>query len=72
MISISNSFDLMSHFWSINLSQEQFKPSVQEHRSTAIVFMVLLPLLLYLLLRILIPSRNHPDTVMRKRWELAL
>ena len=57
-------------FWSINLSQEQFKPSVQEHRSAAIVFMILLPLLLYLLLRFLF-LLNHPDTVMRNRWELA-
>jgi His/Glu/Gln/Arg/opine family amino acid ABC transporter permease subunit len=57
-------------YWSINLSQEQFKPSVQQHRSTAIVFMVLLPLLLYLLLRFLF-LLNHPDTVMRNRWELA-
>ena len=57
-------------FWSINLSQEQFKPSVQQHRSTAIVFMALLPLLLYLLLRFLF-LLNHPDTVMRNRWELA-
>jgi His/Glu/Gln/Arg/opine family amino acid ABC transporter permease subunit len=57
-------------FWSINLSQEQFKPSVQQHRSAAIVFMILLPLLLYLLLRFLF-LLNHPDTVMRNRWELA-
>ena len=57
-------------YWSINLSQEQFKPSVQQHRSAAIVFMVLLPLLLYLLLRFLF-LLNHPDTVMRNRWELA-
>ena len=57
-------------YWSINLSQEQFKPSVQQHRSTAIVFMILLPLLLYLLLRFLF-LLNHPDTVMRNRWELA-
>ena len=57
-------------YWSINLSQEQFKPSIQQHRSTAIVFMVLLPLLLYLLLRFLF-LLNHPDTVMRNRWELA-
>ena len=57
-------------YWSINLSQEQFKPSVQQHRSAAIVFMVFLPLLLYLLLRFLF-LLNHPDTVMRNRWELA-
>ena len=57
-------------YWSINLSQEQFKPSVQQHRSAAIVFMILLPLLLYLLLRFLF-LLNHPDTVMRNRWELA-
>ena len=57
-------------YWSINLSQEQFKPSVQQHRSAAIVFMIFLPLLLYLLLRFLF-LLNHPDTVMRNRWELA-
>ena len=57
-------------FWSINLSQEKFKPSVQQHRSAAIVFMILLPLLMYLLLRFLF-LLNHPDTVMRNRWELA-
>lgn len=57
-------------YWWINLSQEQFKPSVQQHRSAAIVFMILLPLLLYLLLRFLF-LLNHPDTVMRNRWELA-
>ena len=44
-------------YWSINLSQEQFKPSIQQHRSTAIVFMVLLPLLLYLLF--LNQMKNH-------------
>jgi His/Glu/Gln/Arg/opine family amino acid ABC transporter permease subunit len=57
-------------YWSYNLSQEQFKPSVQKHRSAAIVFMIILPLLLYLLLRFLF-LLNHPDTVMRNRWELA-
>ena len=57
-------------YWSYNLSKEQFKPSVQQHRSAAIVFMILLPLLLYLLLRFLF-LLNHPDTVMRNRWELA-
>ena len=57
-------------YWSINLSQENFKPSVQQHRSAAIVFMILLPLLMYLLLRFLF-LLNHPDTVMRNRWELA-
>ena len=66
------SFILMVNvtYWSINLSQEHSKPSVQQHRSAAIVFMILLPFLLYLLLRFLF-LLNHPDTVMRNRWELA-
>ena len=66
------SFILMVNvtYWTINLSQEQFKPSVQQHRSAAIAFMILLPFLLYLLLRFLF-LLNHPDTVMRNRWELA-
>ena len=57
-------------FWTHRLSQEASKPSVQEHRTTALVFMVLLPLILYLILRLLY-LLNHPDTVMRNRWELA-
>ena len=66
------SFILMVNvtYWTINLSQEQFKPSVRQHRSAAIAFMILLPFLLYLLLRFLF-LLNHPDTVMRNRWELA-
>jgi len=43
---------------------------VQEQRSAALVFMVSLPILLYFLLRLLY-LLNHPDTVMRNRWELA-
>ena len=57
-------------FWTHRLSKEASKPSVQEHRTTALMFMVLLPLILYLILRLLY-LLNHPDTVMRNRWELA-
>ena len=57
-------------FWAHRLSQEASKPSVQDHRTAALVFMVSLPLILYLILRLLY-LLNHPDTVMRNRWELA-
>ena len=57
-------------YWSWDLSQERSKQSVQEQRSAALVFMVSLPILLYFLLRLLY-LLNHPDTVMRNRWELA-
>lgn len=57
-------------FWIIVLGLEQSKPSIQEHRSASLVFMMTLPILLYFLLRFLF-LLNHPDTVMRNRWELA-
>jgi His/Glu/Gln/Arg/opine family amino acid ABC transporter permease subunit len=57
-------------FWTWNISQEASKPSVQEHRTTALVFMIALPILLYFILRFMY-LLNHPDTVMRNRWELA-
>ncbi len=57
-------------FWTWNLSQEQFKPSVQEHRTAALVFMIALPILLYFMVRFMY-LLNHPDAVMRNRWELS-
>ena len=57
-------------FWIWVLGLEESKPSIQEHRSASIVFMLTLPILLYFLLRFLF-LLNHPDTVMRNRWELA-
>lgn len=57
-------------FWVWNISQEASKPSVQEHRTAALVFMIALPILLYFILRFMY-LLNHPDTVMRNRWELA-
>ncbi|MBT6684073.1 MAG: ABC transporter permease subunit [Euryarchaeota archaeon] len=57
-------------FWIYILGLEKSKPSIQEHRTASIVFMVALPILLYFLLRFLY-LLNHPDTVMRNRWELA-
>jgi His/Glu/Gln/Arg/opine family amino acid ABC transporter permease subunit len=57
-------------FWTWNISQEASKPSVQEHQTAALVFMIALPILLYFILRFMY-LLNHPDTVMRNRWELA-
>ncbi|MBT6683231.1 MAG: ABC transporter permease subunit [Euryarchaeota archaeon] len=57
-------------FWSLTLVKELSQPSVQEHRTSSLIFMVGLPFFLYLLLRFMY-LLHHPDTVMRNRWELV-
>jgi His/Glu/Gln/Arg/opine family amino acid ABC transporter permease subunit len=57
-------------YWTSTLSKELSQPSIQEHRTTSLVFMVGLPFFLYLLLRFMY-LLHHPDTVMRNRWELV-
>ena len=57
-------------YWSITLSKELSQPSVQEHRTSSLIFMIGLPFFLYLLLRFMY-LLHHPDTVMRNRWELV-
>jgi len=57
-------------YWYFTLSKELFQPSIQEHRTASLIFMVSLPIFLYLLLRFMY-LLHHPDTVMRNRWELV-
>ena len=57
-------------YWTFTLSKESSQPSVHEHRTASLIFMIGLPFFLYLLLRFMY-LLHHPDTVMRNRWELA-
>lgn len=57
-------------YWYRIVSKELSQPSIQEHRTASLTFMVALPFLLYLLLRFMY-LLHHPDTVMRNRWELV-
>ena len=56
-------------YWSWRLSHEGMKPSVQERRTAALAYLVLLPFISYLLLRVLY-LQHDPDPVMANRWEI--
>lgn len=55
--------------WMIILRQELDKPDVQQKRTAAMAYLVLLPFLMYLLLRVFY-LQNDPDPVMANRWEV--
>ena len=56
-------------YWGWRLSREGMKPSVHAKRSAALGYMVLLPFIMYLLLRVLY-LQHDPDPVMQNRWEV--
>lgn len=56
-------------YWSWRLSQEDMKPAVQAKRTAALAYMVFLPFIMYLLLRVLY-LQHDPDPVMQNRWEV--
>jgi His/Glu/Gln/Arg/opine family amino acid ABC transporter permease subunit len=56
-------------YWTWRLSQEGMKPSVQERRTAALVYLALLPFIFYLLLRV-VYLQHDPDPVMANRWEI--
>ncbi len=55
--------------WMIILRQERDKPGIQEKRTAAMAYLILLPFLMYLLLRVFY-LQNDPDPVMANRWEV--
>ena len=56
-------------YWSWRLSQEGMKPAVQSKRTAALGYVVFLPFIMYLLLRVLY-LQHDPDPVMQNRWEV--
>ena len=54
-------------YWSWRLSQEGMKPAVQSKRTAALGYVVFLPFIMYLLLRVLY-LQHDPDPVMQNRW----
>jgi His/Glu/Gln/Arg/opine family amino acid ABC transporter permease subunit len=56
-------------YWSWRLSQEDMKPAVQAKRTAALAYMVFLPFIMYLLLRVLY-LQHDPNPVMQNRWEV--
>jgi His/Glu/Gln/Arg/opine family amino acid ABC transporter permease subunit len=55
--------------WAWVISQERMKPSIQAHRSAALAYLALLPIIMYFLLRVLY-LQHDPDPVMQNRWEV--
>ncbi|RZD49661.1 MAG: hypothetical protein CXT65_04750 [Methanobacteriota archaeon] len=56
-------------YWGWRLSQEGMKPAVQAKRTAALAYLILLPFILYLFLRVLY-LMHDPDPVMQNRWEV--
>ncbi len=56
-------------YWGLRISQEGMKPAVQAKRTAALAYLMLLPFILYLLLRVLY-LMHDPDPVMQNRWEV--
>ena len=56
-------------YWSWRLSQEDMKPAVQAKRTAALGYVVFLPFIMYLLLRVLY-LQHDPNPVMQNRWEV--
>jgi len=56
-------------YWGLRISQEGMKPDVQAKRTAALAYLMLLPFILYLLLRVLY-LMHDPDPVMQNRWEV--
>jgi His/Glu/Gln/Arg/opine family amino acid ABC transporter permease subunit len=56
-------------YWGLRISQEGMKPAVQAKRTAALAYLILLPFILYLLLRVLY-LMHDPDPVMQNRWEV--
>ena len=54
-------------YWGWRLSQEGMKPAVQSKRTAALGYVVFLPFIMYLLLRVLY-LQHDPDPVMQNRW----
>ena len=57
-------------FWYLMISQEGMKPAVQAKRTAALAYLVLLPFILFLLLRVLY-LQHDPDPVMQNRWQVS-
>ncbi len=57
--------------WSSILSSESAKPSIQAHRTTALAFLGLFPIITYFVLRVMY-LQHHPDPVMTNRWLVDL
>ncbi len=57
-------------FWYLMISQEEMKPAVQAKRTAALAYLVLLPFILFLLLRVLY-LQHDPDPVMQNRWQVS-
>ncbi len=60
---------LMVFYWGWRISQEGMKPSVQDRRTAALAYLVLLPFIMFLLLRVLY-LQHDPDPVMQNRWQV--
>ena len=56
-------------YWGWRLSQEGMKPAVQAKRTAALGYVVFLPFIMYLLLRVLY-LQHDPNPVMQNRWEV--
>ncbi|HIL44122.1 MAG TPA: ABC transporter permease subunit [Candidatus Poseidoniales archaeon] len=56
-------------YWGWRLSQERMKPAVQAKRTAALAYLILLPFILYLFLRVLY-LMHDPNPVMQNRWEV--
>ncbi|MEO2221460.1 MAG: ABC transporter permease subunit [Candidatus Poseidoniia archaeon] len=54
-------------YWGWRISKEDMKPSVQSKRTAALAYLVFLPFILYLLLRVLY-LMHDPNPVMQDRW----
>jgi len=54
-------------YWSWRISREDMKPAIQSKRTAALAYIVFLPFILYLLLRILY-LQHDPNPVMQNRW----
>ena len=57
-------------FWYLMISQEGMKPAVQAKRTAALAYLILLPFILFLLLRVLY-LQHDPDPVMQNRWQVS-
>ena len=56
--------------WSILLSREGAKPSVQSKRTAALAFFVIFPFVSYLLLRLIFLQNDGTNATMLNRWEV--
>ena len=54
-------------YWGWRISKEDMKPAVQSKRTAALAYLVFLPFILYLLLRVLY-LMHDPNPVMQDRW----